>query len=91
MKMFYFLMHRFNIVGAKNMTLPVDETNDKSNLRNVQKKELTIGDLIVSQTFEMTNIVNNKIVIEDVTIHGGETPMVKTRQKMLEKHICHMR
>ena len=91
MKMFYFLMHRFNIVGAKNMTLPVDETNDKSNLRNVQKKELTIGDLIVSQTFEMTNIVNNKIVVEDVIIHGGKTPMVKTRQKMLEKHICYMR
>ena len=79
MKMFYFLMHRFNIVGAKNITLPVDETNDKGNLRNVQKKELTIGDLIVSQTFEMTNIVNNKTVVEDVTIHGGKTPMVKTR------------
>ena len=91
MKMFYFLMHRFNVVGAKNITLPVDETNDISNLRNVQKKELPIGDRIVSQTFEMTNIVINEIVVEDVTIHGGKTPMAKTRQKMLEKQICCMR
>ena len=60
--MFCFLMFRFNVAGAKNMNLPVDETN--KSLQNQLKKSIekvtyTIGDLIVPQTFEMTNIRNN--------------------------------
>ena len=49
-KMFYFLMFRFNVAGAKNMTLPVDETN--KSLQNqlkesIEKGTYIIGDLVV--------------------------------------------
>ena len=39
----------------------------------------------------MTKIINNKIVVENVTIHGKKIPMAKIRQKMLEEHLCYMR
>ena len=50
-KMFYFLMFRFNVAGAKNVTLPVDETN--KSLQNqlkesIEKGTYIIGDLVVS-------------------------------------------
>ena len=82
--MFYFLMFRFNVVGAKNVTLPVDETN--KSLQNqlqesIEKGTYIIGDLIVPQTFELTNKTNKEIVVEDVTIHGRKIPMAKIRQK----------
>ena len=82
--MFYFLMFRFNVAGAKNVTLPVDETN--KSLQNqlqesIEKGTYIIGDLIVPQTFEMTKIRNKEIVVEDVTIHGRKIPMAKIRQK----------
>ena len=49
-KMFYFLMFRFNVAGAKNVTLPVDETN--KSLQNqlkesIEKGTYIIGDLVV--------------------------------------------
>ena len=49
-KLFYFLMFRFNVAGAKNVTLPVDETN--KSLQNqlkesIEKGTYIIGDLVV--------------------------------------------
>ena len=49
-KMFHFLMFRFNVAGAKNVTLPVDETN--KSLQNqlkesIEKGTYIIGDLVV--------------------------------------------
>ena len=49
-KMFYFLMFRFNVAGAKNVTLPVDETN--KSLQNqlkesIEKGTYIIGDFVV--------------------------------------------
>ena len=87
-------MFRFNVAGAKNVTLPVEKTN--KSLQNqlkesIEKGTYIIGDLIVPQTFEMTKIRNNKIVVEDVTIHGRKIPIAKIRQKMLEEHLCYMR
>ena len=92
--MFYFLMFRFNVAGAKNVTLLVEKTNKslQNQLKeNIEKGTYIIGDLIVPQTFEMTKIRNNKIVVEDVTIHERRIPIVKIRQKMLEEHLCYMR
>ena len=48
--MFYFLMFRFNVAGAKNVTLPVDEIN--KSLQNqlkesIEKGTYIIGDLVV--------------------------------------------
>ena len=91
MKMFYFLMLRFNVAGAKNVTLPVDESLQKELKESIEKGTYIIGDLIVPQTFEMTKIINNKIVVEDVAIHGRKIPMAKIRQQMLEEHLCYMR
>ena len=48
--MFYFLMLRFNVAGAKNMTLPVDEINEslqKQLEESIEKGTYIIGDLIV--------------------------------------------
>ena len=92
--MFYFLMFRFNVAGAKNVTLLVDEINEslQNQLKeSIEKGTYIIGDLIVPETFEMTKIRNNKIVVEDVTIHAKKIPMAKIRQKMLEEHLCYMR
>ena len=92
--MFYFLMFRFNVAGAKNVTLLVEKTNKslQNQLKeNIEKGTYIIGDLIVPQTFEMTKIRNNKIVVEDVTIHERRIPIVKVRQKMLKEHLCYMR
>ena len=49
-KLFYFLMFRINVAGAKNVTLPVDETN--KSLQNqlkesIEKGTYIIGDLVV--------------------------------------------
>ena len=48
--MFYFLMFRFNVVGAKNVTLTVEKTN--KSLQNqlkesIEKGTYIIGDLVV--------------------------------------------
>ena len=80
--MFYFLMFRFNVAGGKNLTLPVDETNEsiQNQLRkSIEKGTYIIVDIIVPQTFKMIKIRNNKIVVEDVTIHGRTIPMTKIR------------
>ena len=82
--MFYFLMFRSNVVGAKIVTLPVDETNEslqKQLTQSVEKGTYIISDLIVPQTFEMTKIRDNKIMVENVIIHGRKIPMPKIRQK----------
>ena len=82
--MFYFLMFRSNVVGAKIVTLPVDETNEslqKQLTQSVEKGTYIISDLIVPQTFEMTKIRDNKIIVENVIIHGRKIPMPKIRQK----------
>ena len=91
--MFYFLMLRFNVVGEKNVIAPVDETNDilqRHLHESIEKGTYVIVDLIVPQTSEMIKIRNNKIVIEDVIIHGRKIPRQK-RQKMLEEHLCYMK
>ena len=92
--MFYFLMLRFSVASAKNVTQPVEETNEslqKQLKESIEKGTYIIGDLIVPQSFEMTKIRNNKIVVEDVTIHGRKIPMAKIRPKMLDEHLCYMR
>ena len=63
------------------MTLPVDETNEsqKQLKESIKKGTYIIGDLIAPQTFEMTKIINNIIVVEDVTIHGRKIPIAKIR------------
>ena len=83
-KIFYSLIFRFNVAGAKNVTLPVDETN--KSLQNQLKERIEKGtyiivDLVVPQTLEMIKIRNNKIVVEDVTIYGRKIPMASIRQK----------
>ena len=41
MEMFYFLMFRFNVAGAKNVTLPVEKTN--KSLQNKLKESIQKG------------------------------------------------
>lgn len=69
-------MLTFNVAGAKNKIIFVDETNkslQKQLKESIEKGTDGVCDLVVPHTFDITKIRNNEIVVEDVIIHDGRS------------------
>ena len=49
------------------------------------------GSLIVPQSFERVILRDNKVIVDEVVVHGRKTPMIEIRKKLFKDHNPYMR
>ena len=90
----FFFINSLDISGCRDVTVPVDESNEEVTERlreKIKNGEYTIGELIVPQKFIKTTLCGNRIENEEVEISGRKIDITYIRKKLLEKNEKFMR
>ena len=83
--MFFYVLNRLDIPGCRDVTMPVDETNEEitQNLKEkIKSGEYTLGEMIIPQKFIKTTMTGNTLEKEEVEISGR-----KIGNKIFKKEI----
>ena len=67
---------RLELPHLTSISMPIDKTNDKIRLRlvkEIRNGSITLGELIVLQTFTKLTMQNNKLKTEDFDVSGKES------------------
>ena len=85
---------RLNVPGTKDISIPTEATNE--NIKKKLKEKIKhgsylIGNLIVPQSLEGVILRDNRIIVEEVVVHGRKIPMTERRKKMFQDHNLYMR
>ena len=83
-----------NVHGTKDISIPTEATNEKIKKRlkeKIKHGSHLIGNLIVPQSFERVILRDNKIIVDEVVVHGRKIPMTEIRKKMFKDHNPYMR
>ena len=92
--LFIIFLCRLNLPNLKDVCLPVDDTNNSINSKlkeKLESGEITLGELIVPQTFTKLSLINNELVSEEITMEGQKIPLYDIRKSMLEDKAKFMR
>ena len=85
----FFFINSLDISGCRDVTVPVDESNEEVTERlreKIKNGEYTIGELIVPQKFIKTTLCGNRIEKGKMEISGQKIDIIYIRKKLLEKN-----
>ena len=82
-------INSLDVSGCRDVTVPVDESNEKVTERlreKIKNGEYTIGKLIAPKKIIKTTLCGNHIENEEVEINGRKMDITYIRMKLLEKN-----